>query len=61
MKLFNALKSLLLALALAALSPAFAQDKVKGQWLGQAAFKITSVNGKVIVITLAHGRHRRLR
>ena len=50
MKLLNAFKSLLLALALAALGPAFAQDKIKVQWLGQAAFKLTSVNGKVIVI-----------
>jgi L-ascorbate metabolism protein UlaG (beta-lactamase superfamily) len=46
------LKSLLAAgtLALALVAPASAQDKVKVQWLGQAAFKFTSVAGKVIVI-----------
>jgi len=39
-----------LALSLAAL-PALAQDtKIKVQWLGQAAFKITTIGGKVIVI-----------
>lgn len=50
MKPFSILKSLLLAAALALASPAFADGKVKVQWLGQAAFKITSVEGKVIVI-----------
>ena len=30
--------------------PALAQDKIKVQWLGQAAFKITTLTGKVIVI-----------
>ncbi len=30
--------------------PALAQDKIKVQWLGQAAFKITTAEGKVIVI-----------
>ena len=45
------MKTLLLAFALAALAPAFAQQgKVHVQWLGQAAFKLTSVAGKVIVI-----------
>ena len=45
------LKSLLLALALAVFAPAFAQQgKVQVQWLGQAAFKLTSPGGKVIVI-----------
>lgn len=39
-----------LAVTLAASLPALAQDKVKVQWLGQAAFKITTVEGKVIVI-----------
>jgi L-ascorbate metabolism protein UlaG (beta-lactamase superfamily) len=39
------------ALALAAALPAAAQDaKIKVQWLGQAAFKITTLTGKVIVI-----------
>jgi L-ascorbate metabolism protein UlaG (beta-lactamase superfamily) len=42
---------LALALALAWFAPAFAQQgKVQVQWLGQAAFKLTSVSGKVIVI-----------
>jgi L-ascorbate metabolism protein UlaG (beta-lactamase superfamily) len=44
------LKSAAFALGLALAVPAFAQDKVKVQWLGQAAFKITTVAGKVIVI-----------
>lgn len=50
MKLMKTLVSTLAACALAL--PAFAQDtnKVKVQWLGQAAFKITTVGGKVIVI-----------
>ncbi|WP_425258084.1 metal-dependent hydrolase [Rubrivivax sp. RP6-9] len=39
-----------LVLGLAQALPALAQDKVKVQWLGQAAFKITTVAGKVIVI-----------
>ncbi len=50
MKLMKTLLSAVTALALA--WPALAQDagKVKVQWLGQAAFKITTVGGKVIVI-----------
>lgn len=36
--------------ALALSLPAVAQDKIKVQWLGQAAFKITTISGKVIVI-----------
>jgi len=50
MKLMKTLLSTVTALALAL--PALAQDaaKVKVQWLGQAAFKITTVGGKVIVI-----------
>ena len=48
MKMF--FKTLLAACALAAAGSALAQDKVKVQWLGQAAFTITSVDGKVIVI-----------
>lgn len=44
-RLFVALSTLLLAA-----SPAWAQSKVQVQWLGQAAFKITSPAGKVIVI-----------
>jgi L-ascorbate metabolism protein UlaG (beta-lactamase superfamily) len=43
-------KSAVAALALAATLPVFAADTVKVQWLGQAAFKLTSVAGKVIVI-----------
>ena len=50
MKLISILKTLLLATAVAAAAPALAQDKVKVQWLGQSAFKITSIDGKVIVI-----------
>jgi L-ascorbate metabolism protein UlaG (beta-lactamase superfamily) len=41
---------MLAALAICVTLPVFAQDKVKVQWLGQAAFKFTSVAGKVIVI-----------
>jgi L-ascorbate metabolism protein UlaG (beta-lactamase superfamily) len=44
------LKVLLAACALALALPTLAQDKVKVQWLGQAAFKITTIGGKVIVI-----------
>jgi L-ascorbate metabolism protein UlaG (beta-lactamase superfamily) len=45
------LRTALAALTLVTSLPALAQDnKVKVQWLGQAAFKITSVAGKVIVI-----------
>jgi L-ascorbate metabolism protein UlaG (beta-lactamase superfamily) len=44
------LKSLLLTLALALTAPAFAEGKVQVLWLGQSAFKITTVGGKVIVI-----------
>jgi len=38
------------AAAVLATVPAWAQSKVQVQWLGQAAFKITSTAGKVIVI-----------
>lgn len=44
------LKAALLSIALAAFAPAFAEGAVHVQWLGQAAFKITSVAGKVIVV-----------
>jgi L-ascorbate metabolism protein UlaG (beta-lactamase superfamily) len=44
------IKTLSLAAALAVSLPAAAQDKIKVQWLGQAAFKITTLTGKVIVI-----------
>jgi len=43
-------KTLVAAAALALTLPALAQDKIKVQWLGQAAFKITTIEGKVIVI-----------
>jgi L-ascorbate metabolism protein UlaG (beta-lactamase superfamily) len=43
-------RMLLATLGLALALPALAQDKVKVQWLGQAAFKITTLAGKVIVI-----------
>ncbi len=45
-------KTLALAAALALSLPALAQapGKIKVQWLGQAAFKITTLTGKVIVI-----------
>ena len=44
-------KALVAAIALTVAAPLWAQDgKVKVQWLGQAAFKITTVLGKVIVI-----------
>ena len=43
-------KSLLATFVLALTLPVLAQDKIKVQWLGQAAFKFTSVAGKVIVI-----------
>lgn len=36
--------------ALALALPALAEDRIKVQWLGQAAFKITTLTGKVIVI-----------
>jgi L-ascorbate metabolism protein UlaG (beta-lactamase superfamily) len=39
-----------LSFALWCISSAQAADAVKVQWLGQAAFKFTSVNGRVIVI-----------
>ena len=43
--------SLLLSFLLACCGPLFAQTaKVQVQWLGQAAFKITTIAGKVIVI-----------
>jgi len=45
------MNKILFALALAlATGPAFAQGKVEVLWLGQAAFKITTPGGKVIVI-----------
>lgn len=44
------LKTLLIAFALVLGAPAFAQGKVQVLWLGQAAFKITTPGGKVIVI-----------
>ncbi len=44
------LKTFVAAAALALALPAMAQDKIKVQWLGQAAFKITTLEGKVIVI-----------
>ena len=55
MKIWNLVRTTLLALALAGTGAAGAQTpasaaKVKVQWLGQAAFKITTVGGKVIVI-----------
>ena len=43
-------KTLVVACALALALPALAADKIKVQWLGQAAFKITTLEGKVIVI-----------
>lgn len=44
-------KTAALALGLVLGAPLFAQDnKIKVQWLGQAAFKITTLTGKVIVI-----------
>jgi len=51
MKKLAGWKALLAALLLACVAPAFATDgKVQVLWLGQAAFKITTVGGKVIVI-----------
>ncbi len=51
MHLSTRLHSLLLSILLACAGPLFAQPaKVQVQWLGQAAFKITTVAGKVIVI-----------
>ena len=51
MKTLVRFQSLVFALLLACASPLFAQgSKVQVQWLGQAAFKITTVAGKVIVI-----------
>jgi L-ascorbate metabolism protein UlaG (beta-lactamase superfamily) len=56
MKTLASIKSWLIggvaACAMALGAPAFAQApaKVKVQWLGQAAFKITTIGGKVIVI-----------
>ena len=51
MKTLDRFQSLVFALLLACASPLFAQgSKVQVQWLGQAAFKITTVAGKVIVI-----------
>ena len=51
MKTIDRFQSLVFALLLACASPLFAQgSKVQVQWLGQAAFKITTVAGKVIVI-----------
>jgi L-ascorbate metabolism protein UlaG (beta-lactamase superfamily) len=57
MKPWRILQAALLALTMiltgaagAQTTPAAAPGKVKVQWLGQAAFKITTVGGKVIVI-----------
>jgi L-ascorbate metabolism protein UlaG (beta-lactamase superfamily) len=52
MKSFAVLKATLLALVLSCPGLAIAADagKVRVQWLGQSAFKITTVSGKVIVI-----------
>ena len=51
MKMLSFLKATLLAMAIACTGAASAQTpKVQVQWLGQAAFKITTVGGKVIVI-----------
>ena len=51
MKTFTRFHSLVFALLLTCAGPLFAQGgKVQVQWLGQAAFKITTVSGKVIVI-----------
>ena len=51
MKTLDRFQSLVFALLLGCASPLFAQgSKVQVQWLGQAAFKITTVAGKVIVI-----------
>ena len=48
---FAMIKAAVAALALAAADVAGAQPaKVQVQWLGQAAFKITSPGGKVIVV-----------
>ena len=46
----HSLKALVAACALALSLPVLAQDKIKVQWFGQAAFKITTPTGKVIVI-----------
>ena len=43
-------KTLVVTCALVLALPALAADKIKVQWLGQAAFKITTLEGKVIVI-----------
>jgi L-ascorbate metabolism protein UlaG (beta-lactamase superfamily) len=51
MKTFTRFHAFVFALLLAGAGPLFAQgSKVQVQWLGQAAFKITTVAGKVIVI-----------
>ena len=50
MNAFKVLKTALLLALLACALPVLAQAKVQVQWLGQAAFKFTSVAGKVIVI-----------
>ncbi len=48
---FAMIKATLAALAIAFAGAAVAQPaKVQVQWLGQAAFKITSPGGKVIVV-----------
>jgi L-ascorbate metabolism protein UlaG (beta-lactamase superfamily) len=43
-------KTIVASCALALALPALAGDKIKVQWLGQAAFKITTLEDKVIVI-----------
>jgi L-ascorbate metabolism protein UlaG (beta-lactamase superfamily) len=48
--MMTVLKSSLAALALALTLPVAAQGKVQVLWLGQAAFKITTPGGKVIVV-----------
>ncbi len=49
--MLNLLRTLLAAASLLLALPALAQDpKIKVQWLGQAAFRITTLSGKVIVI-----------
>ena len=44
------LRAALAAAVFAFAAPVFAQGKVQVQWLGQAAFKITTPGGKVIVV-----------
>jgi L-ascorbate metabolism protein UlaG (beta-lactamase superfamily) len=46
----RSIRTVFAACVLALALPALAQDKIKVQWLGQAAFKLTTLGGKVIVI-----------